>query len=263
MITEEVITPEMARSLLKRNQCNRHVSEPLVKDYANAMRDGRWKVNGQTISIRSDGVLADGQHRLLACVKTGVSFRTYVVRGVEQDAVNTIDTGRKRSSSDVLQMAGCQNAKTVAAGIRWIAAIRDGVSEGNVRLQPVQIHAVWLLDRDKLGRSAAFGMMVRTILPPSMAAALHYLFAEFDEKRADEFFERLAKGADLASNSPIYVLRERLIRSRTEKYPPDSMEKISLCIRAWNHTRGEKMTTRLLRGTIKNEDGDRRIPNII
>ncbi|MDP2620568.1 MAG: hypothetical protein Q8P46_10395, partial [Hyphomicrobiales bacterium] len=73
------ITPELAREWLeKTNRKNRPLSELKWTAYAVDMLEGRWQYNGDAIRFGSDGVLLDGQHRLMACVEAGIPFETDV-----------------------------------------------------------------------------------------------------------------------------------------------------------------------------------------
>lgn len=96
-ITKESITPKKAAEWLKRNVANRPLSQRTVTNYATAMADRAWKLNGDSIRFNGSGDLIDGQHRLTGCVKAGVPFDSYVIRGLDHDAFDTIDQGRRRT----------------------------------------------------------------------------------------------------------------------------------------------------------------------
>ena len=51
------------------------------------MQDGKWRLNGKTICFDSTGRLLNGQHRLSAVVRSGVTLTTVVVRGLDPDLV--------------------------------------------------------------------------------------------------------------------------------------------------------------------------------
>jgi hypothetical protein len=80
-ISKETVTPKKAMEWLKRNIANRPLSPVTVNNYARAMSDRAWKLNGDCVRFNGNGDLVDGQHRLTACVKSGQSFETYIVRG--------------------------------------------------------------------------------------------------------------------------------------------------------------------------------------
>lgn len=97
------MTPDMARDILKHNQNNRNVKRERVNLYATDMEKGRWQLNGESIVIDADGNLKDGQHRLLAVVKSQCTVPMVLVTGVDADC-NIYDRGSGRSVRDILSM---------------------------------------------------------------------------------------------------------------------------------------------------------------
>ena len=81
----EIITPEIASKYLEKNTNNyRNVRQDRVSAYALEMKNGNWKNNGEAIVFGTDGVLKNGQHRLMACVKSNTPFETLVIRGCDE-----------------------------------------------------------------------------------------------------------------------------------------------------------------------------------
>ena len=101
------ITPEMAKELLDLNKNNRGISPANVQKIASDMLSDGFKLNGETIKIYDDGTLADGQHRLMACVLSGKPFQTYIIRGIKKEVLPTIDAGKTRNTVEALNMTGC------------------------------------------------------------------------------------------------------------------------------------------------------------
>jgi hypothetical protein len=78
------VTVEMAQRWLDTAAENTRKLDPVrVAKYANALKLGRWKVNGEVIKFK-DGRLFDGQHRLHAVVVSGCSFQTLITDIKEQ-----------------------------------------------------------------------------------------------------------------------------------------------------------------------------------
>lgn len=117
----------------KKIRCLNNVSNrPFVKGNCETMvqeiLNKRWRDNGDAISIGKTGVIISGQHRLVALAlaeqdRTGgdrfhwsdivgwegpVTIECTIIRGIEEtdDVINTVDTGRPRSLSDVLYRSG-------------------------------------------------------------------------------------------------------------------------------------------------------------
>lgn len=122
----EIITPDKAKEYLKHNTKNRNINRNKVAEYAREMREGRWKLNGETISFDKDNALNDGQHRLHACIKANVSFMCVVVRGTDTDVMDTIDCGKARTASDVLKINCVPSAARKAAATRKYLRLSDG-----------------------------------------------------------------------------------------------------------------------------------------
>ena len=102
----EMITPQIAQEYLTHNTSNyRFLSTAKVSSYAEDMKHGLWKENGESIVFGADGTLRNGQHRLNAIVKSGVTIPILVVRGV-QDDVSTFDVGMGRTISQICRANG-------------------------------------------------------------------------------------------------------------------------------------------------------------
>lgn len=115
----ETITPAIAKSLLENhNEGNRNLREQKVIFYAAQMLRGEWSLNGESIIIDNTGRVIDGQHRLAAIVKSGVTLQVVVVRGVSPDGFTTIDTGLNRTTADVFQMSNICDASYAASVVR-------------------------------------------------------------------------------------------------------------------------------------------------
>ena len=97
------ISPALAEEWLKKNTFNRRVSPLSVSKYASDMVSGKWTLNHQGIAFDNKGVLVDGQHRLYAIVKAGVSVDMMVTWGASRVGVDEL---RVRSAQDVISFGG-------------------------------------------------------------------------------------------------------------------------------------------------------------
>lgn len=102
----ELVTPEIAQDYLKANVSNRKTRREAVTALAEKMDSGKWKENGESIIFDTSGVLKDGQHRLMATVRSKHSWNAVIVTGVDPDVFDTIDTGLNRTLADVLYLEG-------------------------------------------------------------------------------------------------------------------------------------------------------------
>lgn len=100
------ITPDVASYILNTcNTTNRPIRRNELSKLERYLKSDQWKFVSDAISFADDGTLTNGQHRLTACVKTGVPIDVLVAFGVERSSA--IDTGAKRSFSDNLKI--CDN----------------------------------------------------------------------------------------------------------------------------------------------------------
>lgn len=123
------ITPEIAREMLSFNVAdNRNVSPNNVNDLAESLKAGRYIPTGSPIIISTLGKVIDGQHRLLACVKSGVPMDMVVISGVDPKAYAVIDRGLKRSIADGLRLHGYSNSAQLSSAaavlMQWVQGKR-------------------------------------------------------------------------------------------------------------------------------------------
>lgn len=97
----ELITPEIARNMLKQNTLNRPINWKKVEEYAESMRSGKWKLHSQGIIFDDQGRLQTGQKRLWAIVYSGVDVLMRVSRGCPSDTVRLIDRGTAQTDRDM------------------------------------------------------------------------------------------------------------------------------------------------------------------
>lgn len=82
-VSVDTITPEEALAYLSHNAQHRPIKQKKVDAYIQEMVDGKWQLNGKSITFDSNGRLLNGQHRLTACSQSGVPLTILVVRGVD------------------------------------------------------------------------------------------------------------------------------------------------------------------------------------
>ena len=128
------ITPAIADALLKNNCANRRISLKTVDLYARDMMNGKWeKDNPSPIVLSESGKLLDGQHRLLAVIRSGLP-RELAVAYV-RDGVTYFDAQRPRTISQWFEMSE-KNDK--AHSHHGVALVRMHITrkrrhEGNIK----------------------------------------------------------------------------------------------------------------------------------
>jgi hypothetical protein len=229
------VTPELATQWL--NQCNTHnraLANGIVKEYAAQMAAGRWRLNGESIIFTKDKKrLLDGQHRLWACIEADTPFVTVVAEGVPEETFPTIDTGKKRSPKDVLDIDGLESGDNRALGAAATAIIRyqSGSVAGN---QVIPKYAILEFARanpeltDWIKRAKANKGWTTAYASP--LAAVMYLASHKYPHKTEEFVEQFTTGENLTIKSPALALRNRLGTEKRLQTPT----KLALIIGAWN-----------------------------
>lgn len=244
------ISPRIAQQILEASATNnRPLKRITVYRYATDMAAGRWQENGATIVFSEDGHLLDGQHRLSAVIRAGVSIRFYVVTNVKQSTFWSIDGGIKRSASDVFAISGYTNTNRLAAVVRLLTSYDRGFS-GIAGQQPTMNDLVDTFNRygeaalndgllaarvTKLGRQGA------------SLAALHVIGSISDRasglSTTHDFFAQLSGMANSRAGDPAFALRNRFQNAVSLKQTIKAIETFACAIKAWNaHRRGVPMS---------------------
>jgi hypothetical protein len=98
------VTPETAQQWLKHNDYNRPLNQRLVEKYARQMRAGKWRRTHQGIAFDSRGMILDGQHRLMAIVRSGQVIPMLIFLNENLTVHESIDGGKTRSLLDVVRL---------------------------------------------------------------------------------------------------------------------------------------------------------------
>lgn len=137
-VTTEIqtITPTIAAEMLEGNTNNRSLAEGRVKSLAAMMAAGEWKI-AQPVMFDYNGKLVDGQHRLQAVIRSGMSVRFLVVHGIEPEAFSVVDQGKSRTATDLHHIMGgtnsAVNVAVAASMICGVAAKRAGNISANLQ----------------------------------------------------------------------------------------------------------------------------------
>ena len=242
-VTNKEITPAIARIMLERNTGNRLVNQEHVRTLTREMLLGRWKLNGDTICLNGDRLI-DGQHRLLAVVASGVTIETLVVEGLPSDVFDTKDIGKKRTAADTLSVRGETQCRNLAAALVVVDRYMTGRVGKKQTYTNTEVEDL-LNKHPEARRSIRLCKETKKLIPLSVLAGCHYLFAKKDEEFADFFVHQLISGAGIPAGEPVYVLRERLLQNSMAKarLSPDYI--FAITIKAWNATRAGKQVRTL------------------
>lgn len=241
-----LISPSLAAAMLARNKGNRKLRGRLIERYAEQIGVGDWPLTGQSIIFSDDGILNDGQHRLAACVKAGISFRCDLRFGVPRAAFMQTDIGSKRQTADTFDIMGEKNVTTLASAATllktWLDSDKATIHQGYTP-SPAEC-ARLLADHPGLRKSAAVGNKIATKIKTSagVIAWAHYVCTLSDRALAQDFFEKVETGEGLRKGDPALVLRQRLLDIAQARESTHRSVVAAYIIKAWNAAkRGEKI----------------------
>lgn len=233
------VTPELAARWLKLDDGNRTVKDGLIVKYARDMSAGEWPITGQSVIFADTGALLDGQHRLRAIVKSGVTVPILVVSGVPEVSKYYLDIGKKRSVADQLTIEGRLNASLLGAGARLALAWSTNrlsrkassvISESETRR--------FIADNTYLDVAADFAAMIRRrwneIAPSAVCAAMWGLAGAGHEESGRLFFVAVADMRTEGQGDPKHTLRAQVSRTRGNGQRIENGHLLSMIIRAYN-----------------------------
>lgn len=256
----EKITPDMAQAVLDtRNVDNRPINRHQVETIADQILSNEFTINGQTVSFDTNNNLHDGQQRLSAIARAGVTVEALVVYNIDPATRPTVDVGRKRTVADEFTMRGEKNSITQAAILMMLKRIEMPGSGRNVVLTTVE--AIKLLDENPRVREAAelaIQYRVELSIPSSV---IGYCMMKFRDLSVDDdttFWEVFSTGMFDGPGDPRFVLQKTLARlARNSTFSTSAFSSkvylAAIIIKAWNAYR-EGREIQLLRYSPKVEN---------
>lgn len=246
------MTPAMAAELLGGQAPNRNQKDLKIAGFARDMAAGRWLFTGEAIKLDRDGRMLDGQNRCLACIKSGATIRVLIIRGLDPEAQEVMDTGTPRGSRDALKFAGYSETKDLSAAIvvhrAWkMGAFSHCMSTLGYHSRPTNSESVayaaahpYLVDA-AVAAKHIYGQGLR--LPVGAVATALVETSAIDHKASADFFDRITNLRTSGAGDPVQTLLKRVQSIRDEGRLPIPSTSLFLLFRAWNAYRsGESFT---------------------
>ena len=211
-IEVEDITPAVAATYLQKNRANRKLVENRVLFYMNQMLAGQWKLTGDTIKFNGSALI-DGQHRLQAIVRSGITVRCVVIRNLARDVFDVLDTGRSRQAGDVLSGYGYPNVYLLASAARYLFFYERKIIPNVPTVPNQEILSVCQRHTDLSAFTS--DICSHKFARSGVIVACLYWIEQCGKTKGQAFTESFLKGNELKVTSPIYALRERVIADRT------------------------------------------------
>jgi hypothetical protein len=240
----ETIQPAQAKRWLnQRNGHNRNLRQSHVDYLANEMIGGRFKETAQGISFFKDGTLADGQHRLAACVESGVAIKLPVARGVEKEAMCAYDMGARRSVADFLHLHhDLKDANLVTASARSIVSMCFAYQ--NYPLSADVILRVLRRYGKELEETASEIKQFKPAVKAWIIGTIAFARKSQPEKVA-EFVTAVATGESVKKGHPALTFRNWLINKSsaalTKTYKRQAIESLGNVL--FNAVQGQSLST--------------------
>lgn len=254
---EYEITPGMARAWLKeRNQRNRSLRPAYAKQMARDMASGAWTFNGETFKFDRAGNLIDGQHRLAALVESGTTQRALVVVGLSPEAMETIDTGAKRTVSDVITMGGEWEgvpSAILAATARIGVRMDRGTFTNKSEIPTTSEMLTWIENNSEIAQHAKYaGANSRAFnSQPALTAYAMMRTARLDVFQSAQFFDKWLHLNDLTMaadgpGDPVAAMVRRFNSASANKERLPQPTRLWAIFRAWNAVRAKEELTRMI-----------------
>ena len=240
-VNKVLITPEYALELLSDNIGNRKVKEQVVARYVKDMLAGCWKEDtGELIKIAQDGTILDGQHRLLAIVKSGVEISLHIATGLSNDIFSVIDTGTLRDANDTLFVNSVENTLIISRSIQFYENnamyIKGGVQKPTqstkTNREILELYNKRSEFWDTVGAdSRKWVSRFGKVMGERVIGGLYPIYMEINKEKAHLFMDMLCTG-QAKDNQPmplsIHRLRESLIKNRLSTKRMVTLEKYKL-----------------------------------
>lgn len=244
------VTPDIAKTWLRKNQKNRNLRAHLVERYANDMRNGLWRMTGEPIIFNCDGTLLDGQHRLAAVIECDREVPMLVVDGVASDAYEVIDSGASRKPQDMMRAKGYKSAVQTASLCRRMILYQMGglaaaFSTNRSRISVAQIaEFADAHSAEIVGACDAINGLRDLLISPvprSFFMVFYMVLASGSRAQFLDFAQAVVNGEGVMRGDPAFALRKNLLgRPAAEKVDQRALG--ALLAKAWNaHADGRRI----------------------
>lgn len=232
------VTPTLAQEWLSDNKSNRPLRESTVQRFARDMMRGHWRDTSETIKFYPDGSLMDGQHRLRAVVFSKKTVKMAVAHDVPVDAMEALDTGVKRTLSDLLHWKGETNTNHLAAairlGYRWQHEVLFAYGNIMSHAEAIDWYQYNPGIKEHFTDAARISRKLKVPLPV-LAAFFHRIYL-IDPDEARGFIDQVEYGENVLVGDPAYALRNWLYNQATARHGhrPRSEYYLAMFVKAWN-----------------------------
>jgi hypothetical protein len=231
-VNKFLMTPEKASELLNKNTRNRKASKLAVSLYYTDMLHDNFNLNGSTICVAENGVLIDGQQRLMACERAKKPFWTILVEDLPEEAILSIDSGKKRTYADRLKIRGYDNAGPLAHTVKMVALIANKTAKDN-GYTVHQLDTVLAANPDLI-ESVCFCRKTY-YKADALLGAIHYIASKTGyADQGNEFIRTWRDGQMNYPNDPVVYIREKLNNNERHKDKMTTTTRMKYIMLSWH-----------------------------
>ena len=130
-VSIEFITPQQAQIYMNRNFANnRKTVLNNILELEREMKAGRFILSDSAICFNTENTLVNGQHRLLAVIKTGLTQPFIVIKNLPDKSKLIMDVGKSRVMSDRITVSGIRITRKECSIIRHAMSRVTGNTTG-------------------------------------------------------------------------------------------------------------------------------------
>jgi hypothetical protein len=243
------VTPEIAGRWLDRNTHNRAVSDRHVETLARDIAADAWEMTGEAIKWKGDPddpssnpELLDGQHRLFAVLWAEKPIHTLVVTGLERQAQDVMDTNRRRSAKNMLELEGYEDAALLAATASMAMVWEQGAyTQADYRGPKTPTHTevkLWIASHyDALVEAAEISQAapIKGVGRAVRCFVAYSLLKASPRQAIEEFFQSVGEMKGLeGKGDPRMALINRLRFAAENKQQIPRWVQANMLFRVWN-----------------------------
>jgi len=260
------ITPEIAEHYLSYNTQNRKESVSSINFLTQQMNKGLFIENGESIVFDKNMKLTDGQHRLMAIIKSGKSYHIPVVKGVNIKSMATYDTGKNRSAADVLSINGFKNANLLSTFIKLINKYEKNGSKASKPLsysRDEQLTNQQILNYCKDNYDWLYRIIldvtniyvkseIKVISKSYFCYMVYMIGGKHPDHNVYEFMKNIY-GLNRTQDTATSYLYSKLYKSKVNKEPLGFYWVLGMTIKAWNYFIDGNPSVRFFRFSTEQE----------
>ena len=236
-----ILSPDMAKRLLRFNTRNRKIQPNHVKMIASDIKDGNWMMNGQPICFTanpfqagadpSNTRLLNGQHRLQACIMANEPIEIWLAFDVDEAAFATYDNHAKRSMLFQIEKETVFDERVMMAAAKFMWRVDNGFDVLAAKTPTTTQLSKTLEKHPMLFKVFSDARRLKDF---GSAGVLTYVLARVKEERDDfydDYFDVLESGTGIEKGNPFGPLRTEIVGAYKAKAKRADMLKLHLM--AW------------------------------